>query len=1000
MSSLESLVVDLQVNSAALRSGLDAAKGMLSGFGESVKGIDEKLHHLSEAKGFEIAKEVVKGLAEFVQKGAEAAEKMGMLAQASGVTVETFSKLDYAAGLSGVSTEDLGKAFTKLNVNLAKAGAGGHEQVALFSALGVSVKDAGGHVRDSAAVMGDLAERFSGLKDGASKSALAVDIFGKTGAGLIPMLNEGKEGIEKFGAEADRFGITVTTGAAASAKEFEDDLKKLQRATQAVGVKVAAELTPVLSVLTEQLLGSKEGADLLKGAAEVLANVLKGLISAGVIVGAVFEAVGTNIAHVASAIVSAANGDFAAAGAEFKAQFAELPDIASKALDRLKMVWTEGTGAAEALKKQDVAVKRSADSIVSSLERQKKALAEAAEATKSLTKFALDQEAKVAGFGAGPIEEMAAKLEHGELSEQLKKIGSAADDMKARILGAVSALADLEMARMQMQSEFKLNEIKVSVTQSVQERTNAYNNGGNTFAATEDAKKGFQSFQAALDVYAEQTVQAARDQQSANMLRKDGDEKSALEAEKSAAQSQRMADLASHAADAFQAGSQEFINAISAAAKTVLSKMGDVGQIVGSAMQGFMSGGPWGAIIAVIGELLSRLQGFTKISEMLNNKLFDSLGELNTALAPLFELFTEFSNMLNPIRQIIHSVIEFVITLLGPVFKILGALFEGIGKILAPIATALGAVFEAIGSVTEALNNMEPVTVSLGITFKLIGAALSFAMLGIMGIALGVVRAVQEIMKAVGANTDGIKKTGDDIEAKGNAMATSLKNFDLFKDPQSGSATAGPAKESTAPPPSGIAWETTDVQKVSVVNFNEMLTNLPGGYKYKGAQFRADDGGGAFAGMGGTASTSSSSGSGAPVTGSSSGPGVDEAQAALDAAQHDYNEAVGAMNGNGSSTPAIDSALALAKSNLEHAQEQAARDAAEQGQTDVSSGSSSSALTGESTRPGAGSTVVMNFYGSLLPRGGYKEFVEDMSAAAHAVAAKKVRNAYPAKTIK
>src|SRR5581483_8573134 len=106
MAALSDLVVSLSADTAALRAGLDQATSMLKSFGSGISSIQKQIEGFGELKGVEIGKELIEGLAEFVQKGAEAAEQAGKLAQAAGVPVESFSRLSYAASLSNVSAED------------------------------------------------------------------------------------------------------------------------------------------------------------------------------------------------------------------------------------------------------------------------------------------------------------------------------------------------------------------------------------------------------------------------------------------------------------------------------------------------------------------------------------------------------------------------------------------------------------------------------------------------------------------------------------------------------------------------------------------------------------------------------------------------------------------------------------------------------------------------------------------------------------------------------
>jgi hypothetical protein len=61
--------------------------------------------------------------------------------------------------------------------------------------LGVSVKDSDGTMRSNYEILGDLAEQFKNMPDGIGKATAAQQLFGKTGANLIPLLNSGKAAV-------------------------------------------------------------------------------------------------------------------------------------------------------------------------------------------------------------------------------------------------------------------------------------------------------------------------------------------------------------------------------------------------------------------------------------------------------------------------------------------------------------------------------------------------------------------------------------------------------------------------------------------------------------------------------------------------------------------------------------------------------------------------------------------------------------------------------------
>src|SRR5262249_17363417 len=153
----------------------------------------------------------------------------------TGVTVEDLSKLKFAAEQSGSSFDGLQTALRGLANNMEAAAAGSKSQEAAFKALGVSATDASGNLRPMNDVLLDVADKFKTMPDGATKSALAMDIFGRSGLAMIPMLDEGSAGIKAMGDQAQRLGIVFTGEAAKGADEFNDAQHALRVGLEGLG---------------------------------------------------------------------------------------------------------------------------------------------------------------------------------------------------------------------------------------------------------------------------------------------------------------------------------------------------------------------------------------------------------------------------------------------------------------------------------------------------------------------------------------------------------------------------------------------------------------------------------------------------------------------------------------------------------------------------------------------------------------------------------------------
>lgn len=98
-------------------------------------------------------------------------------------------------------------------------------------------------------MFGDFANVFAALKDGPEKTSLALRVFGKAGAELIPLLNEGKAGIAGYAEELRRLGGVVTPATAAAADEFNDQLDKIKMSFGGLALQVAEKLLPELNKL-------------------------------------------------------------------------------------------------------------------------------------------------------------------------------------------------------------------------------------------------------------------------------------------------------------------------------------------------------------------------------------------------------------------------------------------------------------------------------------------------------------------------------------------------------------------------------------------------------------------------------------------------------------------------------------------------------------------------------------------------------------------------------
>jgi len=366
-------------------------------------------------------------------KGAiDATDAASDLSQKTGIAIEDLAGLELAFQKGGMEAGDLEGSMAKLSKAIVEGNPA-------FEKLGINSRNLDGSFKSNKELLYELADRFKGMEDGVEKAALAQEIFSKSGGAMIPMLNEGSEGLREMDEWAHKLGLSLSEDAVDKAGQFNDTLDLLQQGGQGVARGIAAELLPTLTRLTGQFLTTMTSGDRLAKTAHFIATALKLLYSVGVGVVEVFSTVGKTLGAAGAQLVAIMQGDFKTA-AEIGRQWQQ--DIGSswkESLASIEAAWSgTGDGAVEAMAKitrESTVVGNSAATIA---EKAKKAAKELENENKAL--------AEVAGLTGTFIkdwEQLSALYGKGRISiEQLTK---AQADLLAK-QPAVKAAAEAEVA--------------------------------------------------------------------------------------------------------------------------------------------------------------------------------------------------------------------------------------------------------------------------------------------------------------------------------------------------------------------------------------------------------------------------------------------------------------------------------------------------------------------------------------------------------------------------
>ena len=188
----------------------------------------------------------VDALVGFTKDLLQQADVLAKQSGALGVSAAELQGWQHAAQLSGSSAEEFTAAFTKFNRNIAEGADGLAAQSDAFKALGINIKDA---VKDGAKpidLLDQVADGLIGIEEPARRTQVVMDLFGKSGAKLLPLFSEGSEGIAKLRAEVGELGASFDEAFLDNAQEFNDNIDRLKLGVRGLAIQAIGPMLPTL----------------------------------------------------------------------------------------------------------------------------------------------------------------------------------------------------------------------------------------------------------------------------------------------------------------------------------------------------------------------------------------------------------------------------------------------------------------------------------------------------------------------------------------------------------------------------------------------------------------------------------------------------------------------------------------------------------------------------------------------------------------------------------
>jgi hypothetical protein len=180
------------------------------------------------------------------------AEGVQNLSTELGVASGQLQVLQHAAGEVGVSQEQLTGGLRRTARMTSELAAGTPAAVKAFQGLGLTMQDMAG--LDTAGQFALIADRIAALPP-QMQAAAAIDIFGRSGQGMLNFLRQGGDGIREMDTLLTNLGVKMSGEQTAAIEGMGDALGRLILPVKGFILQFTAGIAPAITAVSNLIVG-------------------------------------------------------------------------------------------------------------------------------------------------------------------------------------------------------------------------------------------------------------------------------------------------------------------------------------------------------------------------------------------------------------------------------------------------------------------------------------------------------------------------------------------------------------------------------------------------------------------------------------------------------------------------------------------------------------------------------------------------------------------------
>jgi hypothetical protein len=250
MATISTLAVNLIARTSVFEKGMKRSRNATKSLKSTITGAVGSIARF--AKGLAIAAGIG-GMGFLLKSTLSTLDAVSKLSRRLGIAHEALLGLRHAGELAGISIQAMDKALETFTRRMGEVKAGSGEAKRGLEALGLSAERMIAMTPDKALLV--IADRIETLGTQAEKAAAAYFLFGRAGAQMLNLFEQGAAGIEKAQKQAKELGITLEGYDLTQIEAANDVVLSLKKSFtslfQVITIKIAPTLERLAVIMTK-----------------------------------------------------------------------------------------------------------------------------------------------------------------------------------------------------------------------------------------------------------------------------------------------------------------------------------------------------------------------------------------------------------------------------------------------------------------------------------------------------------------------------------------------------------------------------------------------------------------------------------------------------------------------------------------------------------------------------------------------------------------------------